>query len=84
MGKSKKTPARKTVRFEQAIDQLESLIDQIESGEIGLEDALKQYEKGMALIKQCRQILTAAEKRIAELTVEGGRLHGPDSERDDT
>ncbi len=58
--------------FEDAIEQLESLIDQIESGEIGLEESLKRYEQGSALIKRCRGILDGAQERIAELTA------GPD------
>ena len=48
--------------------QLEHLVEQIESGQLGLEDALKQYERGTALIKRCRVVLAAAEQRIAELT----------------
>ena len=54
--------------FEQAIDKLEDLIEQIESGEVGLEQAIAQYEQGQALIKRCRGILDKAERRIAELT----------------
>ena len=54
--------------FEQAIDTLEDLIEQIESGEVGLEKAIAQYEQGQALIKRCRGILDKAERRIAELT----------------
>ncbi|MGB0768855.1 MAG: exodeoxyribonuclease VII small subunit [Phycisphaeraceae bacterium] len=54
--------------FEQAIDTLEDLIEQIESGEVGLEDAIARYEEGQSLIKRCRGILDKAERRIAELT----------------
>lgn len=54
--------------FEKAIDKLEDLIEQIESGEVGLEDAIAQYEQGQSLIKRCRGILDKAERRIAELT----------------
>jgi exodeoxyribonuclease VII small subunit len=57
------------LKFEQAIEQLEQLIEQIESGELGLEESLTQYERGMALIDRCRQVLSSAEQRIAELTV---------------
>jgi len=61
--------------FEQAIDQLEQLIEKIESGEVGLEAALKHYEQGTALIKRCRSILDKAEQRIADLTEnEAGEL----------
>lgn len=62
-------PTKKTPTFEQAVEQLEDLIEQIETGEIGLEDALKRYEDGTKLIGRCRKILDSAEKKIAELTV---------------
>lgn len=55
--------------FEESIERLESLIERIESGQVGLEEALKHYEQGAALIKHCQTILTKTEKRIAELTV---------------
>lgn len=56
--------------YEQAIEQLESIIDAIESGEVGLEASLAQTEQGMKLITHCRGILDRAEKRIAELSVD--------------
>lgn len=64
--------ARKTnedkLRYEDAIEQLEQLVERIEAGEIGLEESLKQYEHGVKLIQRCRAILDSAEKKIAELT----------------
>ena len=63
--------AKKAPKFEDAVEQLEDLIEQIESGEIGLEDALKRYEDGTKLIQRCRGILDTAEKKIAELKVDG-------------
>ena len=61
--------------FEDAVEQLETLIEQIESGEVGLEEALQRYEDGAKLIQHCRSVLGRAEKRIAELTIEpGGEL----------
>jgi exodeoxyribonuclease VII small subunit len=56
--------------FEQAITQLKGIVDQIEQGEIPLQDSLEQYEKGMALIKHCRDILQKAEKRIEKISKE--------------
>jgi exodeoxyribonuclease VII small subunit len=53
--------------FEQAIDQLEQIIDEVESGEVGLEQCLKHYEQGMKLVDRCRTILDQAEQRIAQL-----------------
>jgi len=54
--------------FEQAIKQLTGIVSKIEQGEIPLQDSLTQYEKGMTLIKHCRQILTKAEKRIEKIS----------------
>jgi len=55
--------------YEQAVAKLEALIDQIESGEIGLEESLKQYEQGAQLIARCQAILNRAEQKLAKLKV---------------
>ena len=65
------TKARKP-SFEEAVDQLEQIIEGIESGDVGLEESLVHYEKGMKLINHCRIILDTAEKKIAELTPDDG------------
>ncbi len=54
--------------FEEAVEQLEGIIDRIESGEIGLEESIEHYERGVALFNRCRAILEQAEQRIEELT----------------
>jgi len=64
----------KDVKFEQAIDQLETIIDRIETGEVGLEESLGQYERGAELIAHCRAILSRAETKIQTLTAEAGKL----------
>jgi exodeoxyribonuclease VII small subunit len=56
--------------FEQAIKELTGIVGKIEQGDITLGDSLQQYEKGMALIKQCRKILQEAEKRIEKISEE--------------
>ena len=72
---SEKPPEISELKYEQAVERLERIVEQIESGQIGLEDALQQYEQGMALIQRCRAILSTAEQRIAELTAdENGEL----------
>ena len=68
MGKQKLT-------FEQAVGKLEKIVERIESGQTGLEESIAGYEEGIKLIKQCRTILDAAEKRIQLLAKgEGGQL----------
>jgi exodeoxyribonuclease VII small subunit len=61
--------------FEQAVKELTGIVGKIEQGDITLGDSLQQYEKGMALIKQCRKILQDAEKRIEKIASEqdGGK-----------
>ena len=54
----------KPITFEQALANLEKIVTDVEQGKIGLEQSIDQYEQGMKLIKHCRTILEAAEKRI--------------------
>ena len=65
--------------FEEALTTLEGLIERIESPEVGLEEAIQQYEEGAALVKRCRAILDRAEVRIAELTERGVESGGSDA-----
>ena len=53
--------------FERSIETLTEIVDQIETGQVPLAESLQQYEKGMGLIKHCREILLDAEKRIEEI-----------------
>ena len=63
--KEKKTTSKKpSLTFEQALQNLEKIVDQVEQGQIGLEDWIDKYEQGMKLIKHCRDILKQCEKRI--------------------
>lgn len=62
----------RSLTFEQAVEQLEQIIERIESGSIGLEQSLKEYERGVLLRDHCREILARTEQRVAELN--------PDSE----
>ena len=78
MAKEKKTT------FEQALGKLEQIVEQIESREIGLEESIARYEEGTRLIRQCRAILDAAEKKIQLLAkgpegqaAEAGELEEP-------
>lgn len=54
--------------FEQALEQLERIVHDIESGQVTLEQSLEQYERGTKLIRHCRSILDRAEMRIKTLT----------------
>lgn len=54
--------------FEAAIEQVEAIIERIESGEIGLEESLAEYERGIGLIGFCRERLQKAQQRVIDLT----------------
>ena len=56
--------------FEEAIKELTDIVGKIEQGQIPLKDSLGQYERGMALIKHCRDILQKAERRIEKISEE--------------
>lgn len=56
--------------FEQGIEKLESIIERIEAGEVGLEESLAEYERGMALIRHCSGILDRCDLRVEEITKE--------------
>ncbi len=58
------------MNFEQAIKELTGIVGKIEQGDIELQDSLKQYERGMELIKHCKDILQKAEQRIEKITKE--------------
>ena len=67
--------AKQKITFEQALGRLEEIVQQIESGKTGLEESIARYEQGIKLIKQCRTILDAAEKKIQLLAKsEAGEL----------
>ncbi len=62
--------AKTTPTFEEALSQLETLAEQIENGQISLEESITKYEQGMKLVTQCRGILSKAEQRIQKLQPE--------------
>ncbi len=74
MAKPKENPGDKatteSLTYEQALGELEALIERIEQGEIGLEQSLAEYRRGAALLKRCRAILETAEQQIDELTAD--------------
>jgi exodeoxyribonuclease VII small subunit len=65
---AKSEPA--AINFEQAIEQLEKIVAQLESGDVPLEQAIELYQEGMRLSHLCGQKLEQVEKKI-EMLVEG-------------
>lgn len=54
--------------FEQALKELETRVVHLEKGELPLEDALRLFEEGVGLVRECHEKLDAAEARILALT----------------
>ncbi len=52
------------IKFEKAMERLEKIVEDLEGGNISLEDALKKYEEGVKLTRVCQQHLSQAEKKI--------------------
>jgi len=59
---------KKPMKFEEAFSRLEKVIEELEAGELTLDETLKKYEEGMAMLRICREILQKAEKKIEVLT----------------
>jgi len=62
MAKKDKTPS-----FEENIEKLQEIVEEIEGGGIGLEETIAKYEEGGKIIKACREILDKAELKISKL-----------------
>ncbi|PZR77099.1 MAG: exodeoxyribonuclease VII small subunit [Chthoniobacterales bacterium] len=56
------------LNFESAMDRLEAIVEQMESGKMMLEELIVRYEEGMKLVKICQQRLAKAEERIEIIT----------------
>src|SRR3954447_9500540 len=61
---AKPKPAVAELNFETAMDRLESIVEQMESGKLPLEDLIVRYEEGMNLVKVCQDRLASAEQKI--------------------
>ena len=75
-------PAKKPVNLEKALGDLEKLVEEMEQGNLSLEDSLKRFEKGIALTSECQQSLQNAELKVQELIEKNGKLLEKDFEVD--
>ncbi len=56
--------------YEELVAELRAIIEQIEDGQTGLDESIRFYEKGAALIRECEAILEEAELKISEINRE--------------
>ena len=73
MPNAPKSPsAGKEVPFEEALKKLESIVEQMESGELPLETMTARFEEGVRLVKTCQKRLEEAEVKISQLEKDAG------------
>ena len=72
-------------KFEECLQKLESIVDELEKGNLPLEQALKLFEQGVELSNNCRKELEEAEGRVEILLKQNGKLQAepfePSAER---
>ena len=61
---AKPKPTTTELNFERAMERLETIVEQMESGKLALEDLIVRYEEGMNLVKVCQERLATAEQKI--------------------
>ena len=66
--------AEKTVDFEKSLERLETIVDEMEGGELSLEQMIKHFEEGSKLVSTCSKKLTEVEQKIEKLVKKGGEL----------
>ncbi len=64
--------AKKPVNLEKALADLESLVDELESGDLPLEKAMKKFEEGIKLTRSCQAALKEAEQKVEILLKSAG------------
>ena len=57
----------KNLTFEEALDELESIVNSLERGDISLEEAIKAYERGTELKNQCERRLKEAKMKVEKI-----------------
>lgn len=73
MAKKQAEEAQPQLSFEQAVQRLEQVVRELESGDLSLEAALALFQEGVGLARQCSTQLDAAESRIEKLMEQNGR-----------
>ena len=69
---------KKSYPFEQSLVKLENLVEQMEAGELTLEDSLTTFEEGIRLTRECQQALSLAEQKVKILIEQNGQVTSQD------
>ncbi len=68
------------MNFEENIEQLEKIVQELENGNLNLDDSIKKFEEGMNISKKCNEILEEAEKKITILIKKDDKIEEEDFE----
>lgn len=66
--------SKEKLNLEQALAELNALVEKMEHGELNLEDALKDFERGVILTRHCQKLLTDAEQKVQILMQQEGEM----------
>jgi len=80
MSQAKKTTSPS---FEDAMQELETLVEEMEQGDLPLEEALKKFERGVVLARSSQKMLKEAEQKVQVLMANNGEETLVDFDRDD-
>lgn len=61
----------RALSFEQALSELESIVDRLETGDVALEESIEIYQRGAQLRAYCDEKLKSAQARIEKITADG-------------
>ncbi|MFG6148567.1 exodeoxyribonuclease VII small subunit [Halobacillus sp. B23F22_1] len=74
---------QESVSFEEAMRQLEELVEKLETGEVPLEKAIQYYQEGMKLSKVCNEKLSTVEKQMHQILNEHGEFEAFDVQEEE-
>lgn len=63
------------ISFENSLKKLEEIVEELEKGELSLDEALKLYEEGMQFSDQCLEKLNESKQKVEKLTKEGNKKY---------
>jgi exodeoxyribonuclease VII small subunit len=75
---------QKELSFEQAMQQLEEIVEKLEEGDVPLENAINYYQKGMELAKVCGEKLNAVQEQMVKIVNEQGEFEPFQIQEDET
>ena len=74
---------KKEKSFEEELEELNKIAEELEKGELTLEASVKKFEEGMKISKKCKETLDKAEKKITELVNKDGKIDEVEYQRQD-